>query len=348
MDNKKLQHYFLVMLLLAVAIFAFLILYPFFYIIILSLVCAIIFWPIRKKINALLGNRQGLAALFTTIMIITIILCPLIFLGIQIFQEAQYFYSFLTKDGAKDAVSNMFNSSLYSLQKYFPLQQEFSVHIDLDQYIKQGLLWLLSHLDNIFGSITKLLFNFFIFIIVTYYVLKDGQKLKKFIIKLSPLTDDHDEIIFKKINIAIHSVVKGNLVIAFIQGVLAAVGFAFFGVPNVILWGTAATIAAFIPGIGTAMVLIPAIVFIFFTKGILFALGLLAWGVMVVGLIDNLLRPKLIGHGMKIHPLIIFLSVLGGIAFLGPIGFLLGPLTMSFLFAVLDLYFSLAKKSPRL
>jgi len=181
----------------------------------------------------------------------------------------------------------------------------------------------------------------FIFLVALYYLLKDGQKLKVAIIALSPLSDTDDETISQKLRGAINAVMKGSLLIAFIQGVLTSAGFAIFGVPNAILWGSVAVIAALIPGIGTALVLIPAILFLFITGEMFSGVGLIVWGVVAVGLVDNFLGPKLVGHGMQLHPLIILLSVFGGIGFFGPIGFLLGPLAISLLFVLIDIYFSL-------
>lgn len=339
MNNKESQRYFLLALILGVIVFTFFILRPLMYVIVLALVCAVVFEPIHQKMLYLLRNKQGLAALVTTTIIITTILVPFIFLGIKVFGEAQQFYFFLMTEGTKDAFMNISNNLLNSFHSYFPFGQEFS--IDADQYIKQGLAWSLNHFGYVFGSITKLLFNFLIFLIITYYVLKDGLKFKKVIINLSPLTDDNDEIIFKKIKMAINSVVRGSLVVAFIQGVLIAIGFVLFGVPNATLWGIAATVASLVPGVGTAIISIPAVTYVFLTGNTFLAFGLLAWSIVVVGLVDNFLRPILIGKEIKIHPLIVFLSVIGGIIFFGPIGFLLGPLTISFLFAVLDIYTSL-------
>lgn len=102
--------------------------------------------------------------------------------------------------------------------------------------------------------------------------------------------------------------------------------------------------AALIPGIGTALVLTPAIMFLFLKGEVFSGVGLIAWGMGAVGLVDNFLGPKLVGRGMRLHPLIILLSVLGGIGFFGPIGFLLGPLTISLLFALLNIYSSLTTK----
>ena len=125
---------------------------------------------------------------------------------------------------------------------------------------------------------------------------------------------------------------------ALIQGILTAVGFALFGVPNPTLWGSVAAIAALVPSVGTALVLFPAILFLYWSGAALSALGLLLWGATAVGLIDNFLGPKLAGRGMRLHPFLILLSILGGIALFGPIGFLLGPLVLSMLFVLLEIY----------
>jgi predicted PurR-regulated permease PerM len=133
-------------------------------------------------------------------------------------------------------------------------------------------------------------------------------------------------------------VIKGSLLIALIQGMVSGTGFAIFGVPNPVLLGSVAIIAALIPNVGTAVVLTPAILYLYLTDQVWQSAGLLIWGITAVGLIDNLLGPTLIGRSSKIHPLLILLAVLGGLAFFGPLGFILGPLVISLLFAVLDIY----------
>jgi len=108
-----------------------------------------------------------------------------------------------------------------------------------------------------------------------------------------------------------------------------------------VLWGSVTAIAALIPGVGTSLVLIPAILFLFISGRFFPGFGLLIWGAGAVGLVDNFLGPKLVGRGMRMHPFIILLSVLGGIGFFGPVGFLLGPLTISLFFAFFEIYSSI-------
>ena len=342
MNSKNTQIYFLLILLLGILSLSFFIFYPFFTIILLAVVLSVTFQPVYKKFLHLTRERRGLAALLTTFIIVLVILIPVSLLGIQIVQEAQRIY--LSLEGAgRDELVTAAHGVMDRFLGYLPTSVQFSV--DVQQYAKLGASWLAQNIGGIFSSTAKLLASFFIFLITLFYMLKDGQGFKKTLIDISPLANTNDEMIVHKLELAINSVMKGTLIIALIQGALTGIGFTLFGVPNAVLWGTVAAIAALIPGIGTTLVLVPAIVFLFLTDKSLPALGLLLWGGIAVGLIDNILGPKLVGKGIKLHPLWILLSVLGGVALFGPIGFLMGPLTLSFLFALLDIYANLQKSS---
>lgn len=331
MTNRKPQFYYLLALLLGTILLVFFIFRPFFYSIIIAMVFAVVFKPVHQKVLGFTRGRRSMAALITAVIIVIIILVPVILLGMQIFNEAQL----LTEGGGKDNLLNAVRKLVIYIQRFLPAQIKFSANFD--QYLKQGIDWLVQHLGDIFSNFAKILLDFFIFLTALYYLLKDGPRFKKTIVGLSPLADADDEKIFNTIELAINSVIKGNLTVAVIQGALTAAGFAVFGVPNAVLWGSVTAIAALIPGVGTSLVLIPAILFLFLSGKFLSGFGLLAWGAGAVGLIDNFLGPKLVGRGMQMHPFIILISVLGGIGFFGPIGFLLGPLTMSLLFAFLEI-----------
>ncbi|MDO8504890.1 MAG: AI-2E family transporter [Candidatus Liptonbacteria bacterium] len=345
MNEKKPQLYFLLAILAGTFVLAFFIFRPFLYAFILAAVFAVVFQPIYQKILNLIHGRQGLAALLTILIVVIFIFVPVAFLGIQIFKEAEQLYFSLMGGGGKDAVFSTLNSLIDNLKNYFPSAPEFSAAIDT--YLKQLLGWLIDNLGAIFSGLAKLALSSFLFLVSLYYLLKDGEKFKKAVIALSPLSDENDEIISQKLEVAIGSVMKGSLLIAVVQGVVTSAGFVIFGIPNAIFWGSVAAIAALIPGIGTALVVVPAILFLFINGEISAGIGFTIWGVGVVGLVDNFLAPKLLGRGMHVHPLIILLSVLGGIGFFGPIGFLLGPLTISLLFVLLDIYSSLTAKEKR-
>ncbi|MEK9184905.1 MAG: AI-2E family transporter [Patescibacteria group bacterium] len=342
MNHQKSELYFLLVLLAVIFVLAFFIFKPFIYALILAIVFATVFGPLHKKILATTRERRGLAAILTTLAVLVVVIVPLTFLGIQIFQEATGLYSSLTLNGGATDLSRDIGGYLQRFAKFSPVPIELSV--DVNQYLKQGLSWLLQHLGPLFANVAKVMMGIFIFLVALYYLFKDGHKLKVAVVDLSPLQDIHDETIFNKLALAINSVIKGNLTVALVQGILTAVGFAVFGVPNAALWGSVAAITALIPGIGTALVIIPAILYLFFSGETLFAFGFLVWGVVAVGLIDNFLGPKLAERGMRLHPFLILLSILGGMGFFGPLGFLLGPIVLSLLFTLHEIYFVIKKE----
>ncbi len=347
MNNRKSQLFFLLALILGTLVLSFFIFKPFIYAVVLALVFAVVFSPIYKRILAATGGLKGLSALLSTILILAIILIPLVFLGAQIFEESRQLYFSVTAQGEDGGTVSNISAYLGDFDKFLPASISSEFSLDLEQYMRRGLEWILGHLSSVFSNIAKVIVGFFIFLLSLYYLLKDGTKLKKAVIYLSPLRDINDEMIFKRLEVAINSVIKGSVIIAVIQGALTSVGFMIFGVPNAVLWGSLAAVTALIPGIGTSLVLIPAIIFLFINGATLSAVGLLVWGVLAVGLVDNFLGPKLIGRGVELHPFLILTFALGGITLWGPVGFLLGPFVLSLLFTLFDIYMSLAKERER-
>lgn len=345
MKNQTLQYYFLTALLLTVLVVVFFIFKPFLYAIIFAVIFAVIFEPFHKRIFNIMPKYPSFAALSTAVLITLIVFIPIYFLSVRIIQEAQVIYHSLVAGDSNISVLDIYKNNIEAIKDKFPIFK--NIPTDLRQYLESGLNWLVDNVGSIFSNFIKILSGLFVFVIAFYYILRDGKKLKKSLIFLSPLSDKEDEIIFDKLEMAINSVIKGNLIVVLTQGALVSIGFAIFGVPGAILWGATATVSALIPGIGTALVIVPAIVFLFFQGQIIFALGLFIWGFLAVGLIDNFLGPKLIGRGANLHPLLVLLSVLGGFALFGPVGFIVGPLTLSFLFSLLDIYaYILNTKNP--
>jgi len=179
---------------------------------------------------------------------------------------------------------------------------------------------------------------FILMIMTLFYLLKDGKHWKRSIISITPLSEEHLTEIFSKLESAVNRILKGSFLIAIIQGLLVSVGFSIFGVPNPALWGVVAGIASFVPTFGTSIVSVPAMLYLFFNGFQAQALGLLVWSVVVIGLVDNALSPYFISKDTDISSLFILLSILGGIALMGPIGLLIGPLVVSLLYSLVSIY----------
>ncbi len=342
MKYDKMQVYFFFLLLFAVLVLAFIIFEPYLGAILLAATFAVIFYPLYAKILKFIGKyikwKKGqvakiISSLITVIFLIIIILAPLSFLGAQLVEEVRDVYSTLA---TKTDLIFLSESSAYLEENFGIIVPDFSAN--LGSYIKQGAGFIAQNIGGFFSGIGKIFVTLFLSLLAFYYFLKDGDHFKKFFVHMSPLSDKEDKRILDKLRLAINSVIRGSLVVAIVQGILTGLSFWIFGIPNPTLWGSFAAIAALLPTLGTSLVLIPGILFLLFTGNSLAALGLLIWGVIAVGLVDNFLGPQLMKQGVSIHPFVILLAVLGGIAFFGPVGFLFGPLIISLLFALFDIY----------
>ncbi|MFA5000684.1 MAG: AI-2E family transporter [Candidatus Paceibacterota bacterium] len=339
MTSKKPRLYFLLILLSLSLVLSFFVLKPFLYSLILASVFAIVFQPLYRQLLKRVRQQTWLASFLTILILITFILIPLTFLVSQIFQEAQGLYFSLTTNFNQQSLTEFWPGLGQRLSAISPIFDNLS--FDLNQYVQNILSFFVQNLGLVFSNLAKIIANLFVFLIAFFFLLKDGEQLKQKIISLSPLTKNDDEIIIKKITQAVNLVIKGSLLIAILQGLSSSIGFLIFGVPNPIIWGTLAAVGALVPSVGTAIVIVPAIIYLYLTGQVISAIGLLAWGILAVSLIDNLLGPKFVGKGIGLHPLLILLSVLGGLSLFGPIGFILGPLTVRLLVSLLDIYTSI-------
>ncbi|MBP7770692.1 MAG: AI-2E family transporter [Candidatus Pacebacteria bacterium] len=338
MHHDHHSNYFLLFCLIASLVVVYFILQPFLAPLILAAVFAYLFQPVQQRLTRAFGGRTSLAAFATTLLAVVILLLPIGLLGAQIFKETTHLYASLAGAGGGGFIAFV-ESTVASVRTVLPIPA--GVDLSVGQYATQALGVLAANLGPIFSSLAGILLSLFVFLTAFYFLLKDGARLKEYLVKTSPLADRDDEMIVSRLQSAVSASVKGSLTIGLVQGVLVGIGFAIFGVPNAALWGAVAAIAALVPAVGTALVIAPAVLFLFLTGSTFGAAGLLVWGLTTVGLVDNLLGPRLIGRGMQLHPLVVFLAVLGGLSFFGPLGFFLGPLVVSLCLALIEIYSSL-------
>ncbi len=270
------------------------------------------------------------------IIVAIIVLIPLTFFTIQVFLEAKDIY---TNIGSFHNTLSVMSSSINSkVGAIIP-----SVSIDLSSYMASIFNSLTSSIGSIFSSLFHFVTILFLGFVALFFFLRDGDKFIKKLSAVSPLDSAHDDKILDKLKRTINSIVKGSLVIAGIQGILTWIGFVIFGVPSPALWGALTVFASLIPGVGTAIVVAPAIIYLFYTGTLFNAIGLLIWGIVIVGLVDNVIRPFLVGKEVNIHPFMVLMSIFGGLLMFGAIGFLLGPLLLSFFSVLVELYPTITK-----
>lgn len=332
MRTTRLQQAFFFVLFAGISVLAFLVFQSYLVVLAVSAMAAVALNPLYRRLTAALNGSRNLAALLTVLIFVFLLLIPIGLLGSQILREAGELYQEirLNRDVYLHAIDQ---AVLMPLRTIFPMMD-----LSLNRGIEQGLVWLTQHLGAIFSGTAVVLLDILLGIIALFYFLRDGKRFSESFILLSPLQDRHDRVILDRLTSAVHSVMKGQLFIAMIQGVLTGIGFWMFGVPNPALWGSVAAVCSLVPGVGTSLVIVPGIIMLLVVNQAWLALGLSLWGGLAVGLIDNLLGPYLVGRGANVHPLWILFGVLGGISLFGPMGFLLGPLLVSLLAALIDIY----------
>lgn len=315
-----------------VAYIVWLMMAPFVSALALSAIIVTICYPLYERISAKMPKQSRTAgALVTTILVLVLIIIPFSFIISSLVNETVAVYSLAENGsvGIEESVAKFEDS----LSAYFP-----GFELNIKEYVRQATSWLAGNVGAIFAGTASTVFSFFISMIGAFYLFKDGKLFTKRLVAISPLPDSEDELILRRLAISVRSVATGTVLIALIQGSLTAIGLTIFGFERAILWGTIAAFGALIPSVGTSIIFIPSVLYLVFQGDYLFAVGLSVWGLLAVGLIDNLLGPYLMSRGNAIHPFLILLSVLGGISLFGPIGFIIGPVVVSLLMVLLELY----------
>ena len=319
----------------------FMVMSPYIAPIFLAGVFTILFSPFHAHVKKWVGGNDTLAALATVLLVLCLILVPLILLGVLMSQEVLSIYNAVSHgNGGFVLLDNATKTLEHYIQNVVP---SFELKESVYSYLEVVLRWVGGNLNAFLTSVLSIAAELLLVLIAMFFFYRDGEKLHNFIVKWSPLSDSYDENIIAKIELAVSSVIKGSLATAILQGALLGLGFGLFGIPNPVLWGVVGTVTALIPVVGTGIVILPAVAFLLIGGHFISGAGLLLWGIFLVGLIDNITRPMFMGRGMNIHPFLIFLSVLGGLVYFGPIGFLAGPIVLAFFFALLDIYPSIVK-----
>lgn len=344
MERRYIESFFFLALLLGTLVVVVKMVLPFAGILILAAILAFLFSGLYERLARAMGDRRTLAALVMTVLVFFTILVPLSLAVWRIAVEAGALYSYLRDRADPEEVLRIVSQAEELIRRVAPSFQLDPA--DVSAQAQRALAWLVAHVGSIFAGATRLIAAFFFLLLFFFYLVRDGGKLKLRVMELSPLADDQERLILDKVGRAVTSVVRGSVILHLLQGIVAGIGMALFGLPNPALWGAVTALAAFVPTIGTALVFVPAVAYLVLAGHMGAAIGLSIWAFTAVGLLDNFLGPKMVASGIRVHPLIVMLAVLGGIGLFGPLGILLGPILISLLFALFDIYLSLVRGKP--
>ncbi|MCR4286070.1 MAG: AI-2E family transporter [Candidatus Kaiserbacteria bacterium] len=336
--QKLIEHVFFFSILGVSAFLVWLLFAPFLGALSLAAIVVTVCYPVHRQIKQRIVKNKTVAALLSLLFVIIVVVVPLAILSSLILREAVSVYSVIN---SSEQVTVIHSLSVVEgvVQKVIP-----GFTLDIASVIQQAASFVVTHFVGLFTATASTVFLFFIALIASFYFFRDGRYFTKYVIQLSPLRDSYDERILDRLATAVRTVAIGTVFVAMVQGILTALGLSIFGFDRAILWGCIAAVGALVPGVGTSIVFIPSVLFLLMTGSQLSALLLGIWGVVAVGLIDNLLGPYVMSRGNDVHPFLILLSVLGGIAMFGPIGFILGPVILSFFLVLLEIYHSHIKQ----
>ena len=183
-----------------------------------------------------------------------------------------------------------------------------------------------------------MLFDLVLFLVSLFFLLKDGPSLKAALRPISPFTEAQERLIFDHLDKTVKASLQAMIAVPLLQGLVAGVGFVLFGVPSPIVWGTGVILAAMVPVLGAPLGWVPAVVYVFLDGRTWAAVGLFFYGLLLISGIDNVLKPLILRGGAQIHPLLGFLSILGGILAFGFHGFLIGPAILSLVLSAIRIY----------
>lgn len=336
--HKRVQVFSFLVILFVSLIVVGMVFLPFLNILAVAAIFGILFHPMFVWLDGRLKSPNVAAAL-TLLVIILMFLIPLWVFGQLLFNEIYNVY-----DSVKNGTLVIHQSDVVAGLP--PAVQEVIANISQDlngiisRYASNAFQAVTGLVSNVAGFVLSLFLSLF----TLFFMLRDGGKIKEFVMDISPIAEKQEDVLIDRLVGAVNGVVKGSFLMAIIQGVVAMIGFTIFGVPQPLLWGLFTVIAALVPNVGTSLSLIPAVIYLLVTGHIGAGVGLAIWGMLAVGLIDNLLSPRLIGSRIQLHPLLVLFSVVGGLQFFGLLGFLIGPILLAVFVAMVDIYRSDFKK----
>lgn len=341
--------YLFMILFLGAIYLSYLVIKPFIVPILTAAIVAYVFYPLYKKIKKKL-KRENLSATITALIVVLLIAIPSLFLINAVAKESFVVYvmakdklaegnSFMTGcDGIDSLGCNMFN-----MMKDMGANPQ--INFFFGDALQKATSFIIEKTSSFIFSIPARLLDLFIILFVTFYLFKDGEKASKRIIRLIPLKKKFTLKMEKQFSEVTFAVVYGHIITAIVQGLAAGLGFWVFGVKAPILWGMLTAFFSLIPFLGAAAVWIPVSLVMFANsvmqsdgKGIALAIGLFAYGLVVISMIDNIIKPKIVSKRADIHPAIVLVGVLGGLAMMGIIGVIVGPLILALTITFITLY----------
>jgi predicted PurR-regulated permease PerM len=340
MESKQLRRSVLILSVILITVVFLLMIRGFLMAILMAGIVSALARPLYRRFERLYRGRRGLASASTLLVILLLIILPLgALLGIvaaQAIKVGQSITPWIQQQLADPSGLAGVLEKLPFYEQIAPYQQEILTRVgELVASISQ---FLISGLSSATVMTVNFLLQFFIFLYTMFFFLMDGDKLLDKIMYYLPMEDQDERRMLGKFTSVTRATLKGTAVIGILQGGLAGLAFVAVGIPSAVFWGTIMAVLSIIPGIGTALIWGPAAIILAAGGNYLKAGGLCLFCAVVVGSIDNLLRPVLVGKDTQMHELMIFFGTLGGIIMFGVMGMIIGPIVAALFITIWEIY----------
>jgi len=322
------------------------ILAPFLEAIFWAILLAMVSYPVFRKLQRALKIKGFLSAIIMTLLIILVIVIPFTLLMASLANEVVGTYNSveeMIKTGRLQAYVERLREIPVVQTIWARLDQSFGLSqtqpLDfLLKNIQQVSTFLFNQSSKILKGLSTFLFSFFFTLLSLYYLFKDGDHLFLRVKEILPVPTKERDLLIGRFQEMVNATIFGGILIAIIQGVLGGLTYWVLGLHSPVLWGTAMAFFSFIPVGGTALIWGPTCIILFIQGAFLEGIILLLIGVIVIGMVDNFLRPFFISSKTRIHPLLLFFAVLGGIQVFGLIGLVAGPLVATLCLTLIEIY----------
>jgi predicted PurR-regulated permease PerM len=315
---------------------------PFLNDIFISILITLVFYPVFKTFLRIFRGHRIPAGLATMLLVMLGFLIPIALLSGVITQQSFDLVQSLTQGLQQGTLKKTLEGQIDVLNRGLKRLSFHGYSIELWKHVGELLKSLSDFIYQQMTGLAKgflgLLLDSIIILFISFFLIIDGEKFLQEIKIISPLEDAHYDRIMQQLERTIKATLKGSIIVAFVQGLLGGIGFWIFGIPSAAFWGVCMVFSSVVPLVGTSIIWIPAVLYLALTSSFWMAIGMALWGTLIISGADNILRPTLLKGAANLHPLMTFLSVLGGIMYFGFLGFILGPVVLSFLMTLFEIY----------
>ncbi len=296
--------------------------------------------PLQRRLTGLLGGRSALAAAVLVVLATLVIFVPVLSSLLILGNQARAFIAWLGPRLQPAQLQSLLQDWIERyplLAAWLEAQRPTGVPILADslQRLAAGANTLIQ---GTLARFTAALFDIMLFLLMLFFLLRDGAALRGEFHRVSPFSPDQEAQIFDHISKTVKGVLQAMVLVPIVQGVVAGLGFWYFGLPSPLAWGVGVMFAAFVPILGSPLGWVPAAIYVFYTGPPRSALVLALYGLIVISGIDNVVKPLILHGAAQIHPLLGFLSIVGGVFAFGPLGFLVGPVVLSLGLSAIRIY----------